>query len=335
MPKYEQCVRLTSWPRFGETSSSVPFEQRPIDVPAKQLRQSAGRQLPKERHNDVDWYLCVPKSHSFAEGGPGVVPRSTAAKVGYNSSGFVSKVPLLKQGGKIRDISWPPDFSGPPHTNKGNLKVAPENWVARKTLQSSESPRPRYPPLNYYNALEGRPPSEMKEKLKFVATYNEPPFPILEGTCAYSAALRLEDRFNGRLQSSVSVLDLYREIRSKMNICREDDLDGFLQPRAQEAGPEAKEEYLAVLKEKRVRLKRSPHTKRTAIQIFRTDRIVAEKMRSVLLQQRQVGDARATIASVSKAFWESATAVLKKKYEELPALEEERVEKEFAEYREG
>lgn len=233
MPRYDNFVRVTSWPRFDEPETSIPFEQRSLDVPAKQMRPRTAKEISKGRPYDSEWYLCAPTQQTYAESGPGVVPRSTAAKDGHNSSGYMAQVPILRQPGILRNLSLPLDFTGPPHSDDEDLQVAPENWIACRTIQCSSSPpQARYPPLNYYNALHRRPPREKRNIHKFRSTYPEPLFSVISGTCTYSASQQLAAAFEGRLSEPVSGLNLYKAVRSEMNLADERDLDEFLQLRA-------------------------------------------------------------------------------------------------------
>ena len=51
------------------------------------------------------------------------------------------------------------------------------------------------------------------------------------------------------------------------------------------------------------------------------------------MQKKLGGDKTATVALVSKNFWETASVEFKKNYDKLVDLEDDPVEREFAEYR--
>lgn len=316
MPQYENWVKDSSWPYLDDPIAieRISFEHRLIDVPvlARNAARRSGTAQPSSapRSQIIDgseWFFVVTKEHPYAPSGDGLVAKATAEVAGHNSSSFSRKVAILKGHNDITKVSWSEDMELPPSRGVAEfVKVALENWIARHTVMATGGKErvSRYPPLNMLNALEARPPREKRQKHMFTATYNEPPFPTIEGTCAYAAVVSLAEEYDGKWEARINVLELYKAVRSKMGVTFFDEVDRFLQPFGRSAWVKAVSAYEAFLRENKARNKGRPVRKRTANQMFRGDKDVKAEMKILLSQRKRAGDVGPTVPKFFLAFWE-------------------------------
>ena len=333
MPRYDNCVRITSWPYFRSPNDAVPFYHRPVDVPAAALKSRTFRSSPMSTEADEEWYLAVPRKQPFAATGDGVIAKATADVVGHNISGFQAKVAMLKTRNAVTRESWPEDLELPPKC-KDTFKVAAENWVARYTVMRASDGEglSRYPPLNLVNALNGRPPRERTQKHTHTHIHEEPPFPVIHETCTHGAAMKPAEEYKDKPHQGVHVLQLYRSVCLEMGIQSESFRDQFLQLGAQMASPAALEAYKLFLRHNKERNKCRPTRKRSAYQLFRADRAEKDQMKLILNAAKSRGEHGATLAKVSQAFRETASPEYKKRFEDKVQQEDERYEKEYAQF---
>lgn len=309
LPRYEHCVRLVSWPDFDTDRKCVPFEKRPLDVPARQIHKRSPKEIRDGRPDDQFWHMTIPPHQRFSPGGPCVFPKSTAEIVGYNASGYIQQVPILRHSVDIKSRAWPPDFQH--GQNSGILKVSPVNWIARRAIQSIFGSHARYPPINYYNAINSRPPTESTDMHRFIQTYQEPLFPVIKGACSNEATQTIDyDRKD--LSSTVTVLDLYKELRLKMGVRPSLEVDEYLQPLAKDSCDEARTIYKEYLAEKSFRIEKRPAQKRNPYQLFRKDQALWSGFKLEVNRRKRAKLNGATLAAVSKQYWDQSPSSFKK-----------------------
>ena len=198
LPDEEGMVRLSSEPLHGRTAYELPFAQRPIDVPGCKMR-NPNTPLPTSSARNPP--LIVSLRNPFSEGGRGVVSQRTARKVGFNGLYFRGQQAFPELSGyssRIVRQAWPPglldgSLSAPTKEMEQN-KCAPENWIARRPVGQFGNEqmgfKARYPPRNFLNALRSVGPRYEKFGIP-TRTYDEPPFPVIPDTAAYTGSLAL------------------------------------------------------------------------------------------------------------------------------------------------
>ena len=273
LPREENCVRISSWLPVEGRQEPLPLDKRPLEVPAARSRPRDVAKAGEGEKNGVYWTDVITPTQPFSSGGDRVVSQRTAKIVCYNSSSFEKYAVELCGRSELVSRSWPEDMQRPYIPNGPPVKAAPQNWSVRRPSHHfkgpEEKPVPRYPPVNLLNALDGSGPRHFSTRHVLTRTYDEPPFPVVPGTCAAKAMRRLYGDSVLDVGRPVSVLEVYRAVRIEMGMDGEEGIGEFLETKAISASPTA----LCMLEKffvenraiNRIRL----GMKRTAKQIFR------------------------------------------------------------------
>ena len=303
LPREENCVRISSWPPVKGRQEPLPLDERPLEVPAARSRPRDVGKAREGEKNGVHWTDVIPPTQPIRSGGDRVVSQRTAKIVGYNSSSFDKYAVELRGRSELVSQSWPEDMRRPYIPNGPPVKAAPQNWSVRRPSHHFKGPEeklvPRYPPVNNLNALDGSGPRHCSTRHVLTRTYDEPPFPIVPGTCAAKAMRRLYRDSVLDVGRPVSVLEIYRAVRVEMGMDGEERIGEFLEPKAKSASPAAVCMFEKFLVENRARDRNRPGMKRTAKQIFRQDRDAIGMLKLKLLAARRDYDCQLTLAQFS------------------------------------
>ena len=195
-------VRISSEPPRDIPQCELPYSERYCDVPARDL-STLHRCTPSTSKEPSEAPLTIPLEQPYSASGPGVVSTRTAEHVGYNGLEFrkLRACPELGDTSKrvVRE-AWPKglldiqDGKSVVDVDQSHLSVsesrkcAPINWIVRRPVRhfskSENDCASRYPPANLLNARFRRPPGDMTLWIPS-RTYEEPPFPILEGRASF------------------------------------------------------------------------------------------------------------------------------------------------------
>lgn len=163
--------------------------------------------------------------------------------------------------------------SGDPVPGSESCKCAPENWIVRRPISHFKGPggkiMARHPPRNLLNAKFRRSPRSA-DNFEVTATYPEPPFPLIEKTCAFGALCELRDSHTP-LTESVHVLHLLRCIYRHMGD-PEDVHDEWLQRRVTVPSRSSIDNYRNELQTFNQREKGSPSARLVFARLSRTTR---------------------------------------------------------------
>lgn len=143
----------------------------------------------------------------------------------------------------------------------------------------------RYPPRNLLNAKFGRGP-RVPYQLVPTSTYEEPPFPEIEGNAACEAMKQIAAQRKDIAQP-LNILDLLRAIFEQMGN-RDDVSDPWLQRRATVPSREALESYRNRLRMFNERWNGEPSAPKTVLQLFKLDEDVGNRVTQKLQERGQV-----------------------------------------------
>lgn len=316
LPDDDGMVRLSSSPPTHRRQDALSFEERYCDVPASCLSDN---DIHTPHESDVSPPLVVPVDKGFTTGGQGVVSQRTTKHVGFNGIEFrtAKGYPELKNhSSRLVRQAWPTGLSGAysvsdsgePVYGVESMKSAPENWVIRRPLRhfgSSESDwKARYPPKNLLNAKFGNGPREEHVWVP-TKTYDEPPFPILEGKAACDAMKNIAQEHMD-INQSVNVLDMLRAVFVSMGD-RDGIADRWLQRRVTIPSREAVESYRNRMQLFVERGRGEPSAPKTVRQIFKKDEDVGKEVTQLLLSRGQVPSDKTLRSKVYAQLFEDAT----------------------------
>lgn len=300
LPTEEGMVRLSFTPPDGKSMDTRIFEERSIDVPAARVRRnvhSNGAELGSSSMVARRPFL-VALDQPYAASVGGVVSHSLAVAVGHNGWHFRHKrgtAELTSLSSDLARHAWPGDMHKrtvrEPVPESGIRKVAPSAWIARRTVQSilKDIGRlvSRYQPVNLCNAIRRQGPRDLAGCVA-ATSFEKPPFPLIEGTCAYVAMQRFRDwvKKQGPF-ATISMLDCLRFVFAEMGD-RRSNCDEYVQNRATEPSLEALEEYRVKLRQSRSRRRGYPVGIRTVKQFFKSNAAVKDRVNRII----SAGDTR-------------------------------------------
>ena len=127
------------------------------------------------------------------------------------------------------------------------------------------------------------------------------------------------------LGTTVSVLDIYKAVRSDMIELSEEGLGQFLEPQAKPASLFAYNNFNKFLAANKARNRKRPVGKRTAFQIFRQDECQMASLKVTWKSIRANGACKKTFPKFCKQHWDNSTAEFKKRFEDQVQLEPDRI----------
>lgn len=328
LPDDPGMVRLSTEPPAGPPQCMLRHEDRYFDVPAARLTNSTmeedlSMQMPNTGDDCIEPYstpLVVPLDTPYSPSGSGYVSTRTAEHVGYNGIQFrgLAACPEMRDTSKpLVRRAWPRGLlerhvdraaSDEPVIGAESVKCAPLNWVVRRPVRhfchSDVDWKARYPPRNLLNARYRKGPREAEPWVP-TATYEEPPFPILESTAACSAMKKLASDHSDIAQT-LHVLDVLNAVYTEMG-----DRDGVSDPwRQRRVTMPSLRTISRYREEMRVHVEREsghPSAPKTLRQVFKADEKIQADDAQILRNHSVSGAAARTLKTktLTKLFQEA------------------------------